>query len=103
MGEPPNISTVKLNYCSVYKCTDNLMSENHSKCISFTIDSDTQGSDKRLGGGGIAAVAIVSLVMVIVVVVLVVFIAGSCYLTKYKTGIKRSGKYVVNNSDIEGV
>ena len=72
--------------------------------LLFTIDSGVQQNDDRLGGRGIAAVVVVSLLMVIAVVVLVVFIGGSCYLTKYKMGgVKRSGKYAVDNTDIDGV
>lgn len=74
---------------------------------AFTVDPDekglsTQESNDHLGGGGIAAVTIASTLLVVAAVLLVVVMLGYCYLTKHKSGMKRSGKYVVDNSEIYG-
>ena len=71
--------------------------------LSFPIDLPTVASEERdkLGGGGIAAIIIIVLLIVAAAVV-AVFLIGIWYYCHSRTGIKRSGKYVVDNSDIEG-
>ena len=54
-----------------------------------------------LGGGGIAAIVIGVLLIVATVVGVVSLLGTLCYFYS-TTGVKRSGKYVVDNSDIEG-
>lgn len=56
----------------------------------------------RLGGGGVAAIVVGSLLIVGVPVGVVLVLGLWYYNCHYRTGTKRSGKYVVDNSGIQG-